>query len=54
MTPGAMLGSRLTPGTLLRDYFKEPLPRLKDLRGRAGSKDLSCYLVAQVALGMSW
>ena len=28
MTPGPMLGSKLTPGTLLRDYFQEPLPRL--------------------------
>ncbi len=28
MTPGQMLGSKLTPGTLLRDYFKEPLVRL--------------------------
>ncbi len=28
MTPGPMLGSKLTPGTLLRDYCHEPLPRL--------------------------
>ncbi len=28
MTPGHMLGSKLTPGTLLHDYFKEPLVRL--------------------------
>ena len=28
MTPGPILGSKLTPGTLLRDYFQEPLVRL--------------------------
>ncbi len=28
MTPGPVLGSKLTPGTLLRDYFQEPLVRL--------------------------
>ena len=28
MTPGPMLGSKLTPGTILRDYFQEPLVRL--------------------------
>ena len=29
MAPGPMLRSKLTPGTLLRDYFKEPLVKLK-------------------------
>ncbi len=28
MTPGVLLGSKLTHGTLLHDYFKEPLLRL--------------------------
>ncbi len=29
MTTGPVLGSKLTPGTLLHDYFKEPLVRLR-------------------------
>ena len=29
MTPEPVLGSKLTPGTLLRDYFMEPLVRLE-------------------------
>ena len=32
-TPGPLLGSNLTQGTLLHDYFKEPLVRLKALKG---------------------
>ena len=30
--PGSGLGSKLTPGTLLRDYFKEPLVHVVRLK----------------------
>ena len=31
MIPGSMLGSKLTLGTILRDYFQEPLLRLSKI-----------------------